>query len=647
MLSPKLLAATTLILTSITTWLAAPPLHESDGARGSEAAPRASSDVAIDDEALLVDAVRRALASVDGAPDRVRGEETIEGIVIARDGTPVAGATVMTHSTGGLDTYATLTTDRSWRGKGFDRVESDADAVRDAAANAAASTLRQRRQRLFTTTDADGRFAFTDLPEAGYRVQVYAKGYRYKSALLHAGQGVEVTLDRVAVLDIEPRMPDGSVAARALVHTGRRNSSGHLQPWDPANPHVTIDEPDVLITAVAGDILGTAGTSGPLATFRSQAYSVDVGGDADTVTLALQKRSVLRVEIQDSLPVMDGLWHWVELRRPGAADGTRLARLQDGRFGIEAPGPGAYEVVARRGTFGATATVEVALEEGLNDRVLRLPPMEPNERLVVRCVGPSGEPVLGAELTDVTRPTGAPRPFRIGSLERPGGVHWVSASLLDQVRSRHADQRLRIAANSARFGVASAEVPATAHEIELRFDEPCALTLVAQSERTTDIGVVLRRSDDEPPERRHASRRTRLDANELISTGSGVWFANVTPGAYRLYYYVVDDNAQGYLVQSIGLELESGERSIELPVPELSTLEVTVPGAREGQMLRLEKRPPIPDDLTPPSVRISAEGVAVFTEVPSGVYFLSIRTSAGQFEEQVFVPSEPITLTPR
>jgi len=623
----ELIAGTLVLLSSLVA------LHERPARTGA------------DDAEQIAEAVRRALEEVGGAPERERGEATLEGLVIARDGTPIVGANVGVSTTGGLDA---LTRDRSWLSSGYEPPGSDAEAMLEAAVGAAVSALRTRRQRPFATTDADGRFAFTDLVEAGYRVQVYAEGYRYESTRAYAGDRLEVTLERVRVIEVEPRLPDGSMPERAVVYTGTSNSSGHMHSWDPANREIPLDAREETITVLAGEVLGVARFREPLATLRSNAWDVDLAGEAGgELVLDLEPRSILRVRLDDREPAMDNLPRWVELRPPGATSGTRMGQLPDGRYAIEFVEPGTYHVAAGRGQFAASTTVSVELDEGLEDVVVTLPALDLSEHLVVRCVGPSGDPVIGAELADVTGPNGAAMPLLFGSVERPCGVHWVPAGVVEQRRSRHADGALRLTARSGPLVAASVEVPEGTRELELRFEEPCALTLVTDTEHSVDIGVLLRRQDDASADTARQPRRMMQGSFDAMLTGSGPSLTRISPGPYRLYYYVVQEYGSGYLIQSMALELESGERTVELQVPELSTLLVTVPGATEGMGLRLQKRPSIPADIIAPSVRIGENGVAAFTDVPAGVYSVSIHTSAGRFDEEILVPSEPVTLTPR
>ncbi|MGB0331649.1 MAG: carboxypeptidase-like regulatory domain-containing protein [Planctomycetota bacterium] len=206
------------------------------------------------DRALAAEADRetdstlaRISMDTEGADDGGAGEGTIIGTVFGGDGAPIAGATVVTDDFYPADEGGERGRDTKGVGRGW----SGPPEVRKALAARAKDLLtRQRRQRT-VTTDAAGRFEFTELPGGRFQLRPYLEGMVFDPKVVRVGESAQFI-----EYHLDLRLPDGTAPDDATVLLmGERRSRGSYR-WTSDEPTIRLTRSPASLKALVGRVQG-------------------------------------------------------------------------------------------------------------------------------------------------------------------------------------------------------------------------------------------------------------------------------------------------------------------------------------------------------------------------------------------------------
>jgi RNA polymerase sigma factor (sigma-70 family) len=551
------------------------------------------------------------------------GKGTIVGHVKTKDGVGVAGATVRA-------TRKPPAPSSAWRGPTEPSAE---DAVRDAVVYAKWRLATTRR----AVTDAAGAYALSDVTDGPHWIDAWADGWEVRRAPgsdasdVKPGSSIDWIARAVIDVPVTVLLPDGSVATESVQVNWTVPEadvrSGSVM-WSADAAVVRVEPGPWTLTAELGKDL------------RSQGARIDarVGTPTEPVTLRLEARSVVtgRVLFDPADAGWEGISVVARRRDTGATKSERVgARPPEWTFRFEDLDPGEYDVTA---TLADTSLVEavVRVTGGRVVRDLEIPRLTAAQRLTVRVVGPDGLPLVADDLTfTVLQRTatgsssgGGGRPSRLtdGSflvpLFRDTFPQDPSRSFLD-VRSK------RCGAREVEF-----ERGRTEH-LEIRFDDAAVFQPTIAGADRSPLASRLRVTLGAPgaPEPRVVSRR-----QEILP---------VPPGRYVAFLSLIDANgATGRVIARVPVELRAGVNPVAIPIPELHSVKLRLPGEPAGTKVYLSAARRPQRDVASITAVVAADGTATFEDLPAGLHIAQLTSQGATREMLVRVPSSERTFAP-
>lgn len=504
-----------------------------------------------------------------------------------------------------------------------------------------------------TTSDADGRFAFTDLLEGRFGMEAWLAGFSleaiggsYGRIQVDTGSEVVFVGTPSRLLPVDLRFRDGStpVSARLTLKRFGDHSGERWQVWSSSNRSVRLPAGDWEITARIHDPDSNNLTS-HLAWFASRPACVAIDPERETEQVTIELRGVPAIEGRISTPARwrgDDLVVSVIALPPGEeADSARLVDerirrdlfrsdasvdwtdAKHGTYRIHSIEPGRWLIglVAGRTRRVLLTSAVVEVGEGRAVQDFELPAHAAGEVLRVRVLDPDGVPVPDCEFeSSVTTelPHGGIHhsgyDWHYGE-RREGG--WWELPHADRLRGRV------LFARNPRFGTRGIEVPDDASELDIRFLPPVSTTLrladSAENASGRRIEVELRIEDFAEPWR--APRPVKFGPESTGADGS-IELGSLQPGRYRVRLFVAaapHGNRKALDVGAASTEIVPGAGEWVVPFPPLGDVRISVPaGTKRWFKLTPLSRGHVDDDSVRRLAEVDADGTATFRDVPRG-----------------------------
>ena len=232
------------------------------------------------------------------------------------------------------------------------------------------------------------------------------------------------------------------------------------------------------------------------ASLTSETRTVDLDADGEGPhVFELQPQYLLEVDLAEPGLSLDNLTPWVDARGAEDSEPRALSRTSDGPFVLNGLEPGTYTVRAGRTKDEPLVERAVEIVEASTALTLELPPIEPSDFLVARCVDGSGRAVQ--DVTFRSRVESSTRWTSSGLRgdARPGGEHWIAWST---IRSQGIEPEggFTLVARSKSLGSRDARVAPGAERVEIVFESPADVTVLVQgAERRGSLGASLGSKD--------------------------------------------------------------------------------------------------------------------------------------------------------
>ncbi|MEO0661943.1 MAG: hypothetical protein AAFZ87_10430, partial [Planctomycetota bacterium] len=599
-----------------------------DEGRGDALASQEASSVA-----------RRVSASASGVREETEPDADATGVLRGRvldsAGTPVSGATVVV-------TARRSTTRRASKTDAVGKAWEGFDALEEELARTAQARLKSRRGTIVAAVDASGSFEATGLvPGRKYRARVYAADMVGDSIDARPGQVVEFVLEPVALFHLEPRLTDGTVPAEAtvLMETGERRPRAYA--WTADEPTLRLDQRVASLRVLAGEVHSVSWNEYSASlTSETRTVDLDVDGEGPHV-FELEPQYLLEVDLVEPGLAFDNLSPWVDAKGPDDEEPRALRRTSDGPFVLNGLAPGSYTVRAGRTEDEPLVERAVEIAEASSALTLELPPIEPSDFLVVRCVDGSGRAVQDVTFryrseSSVNRSSGGLR-----GDARPGGEHWIAWST---IRSQGIDVAggFTLVARSKTLGARNARIASGAERVEITFASPADVTVLVQgASGRGGLGASLGSKGDGTAT---AMPWDQPNVVEVDSNGRAA-FGRLQPGEYQL---VVGELENGRWIREPMLTedvtVAPGDQTLRVVLPDMVELVVHVEDAKKGQSVTIT-----PEDATralwsQENASIGADGTVRFTDLAPGLYRVNYQGQEMLVEvpcgEVLFVPAE-------
>lgn len=661
------------LITSLFFGAGASPVNQDGAVATSSAARAAPARTSADAEAaapsiLPLDADRKEaedsrpssapISMLDAAVDlarrapeatKFRGPKSIRGVVVDLDGRPVAGVVVRT----GREPERRSDISSSRIGEGALPRKTLERAVREAVD----SFYEEESDLRDATTDADGRFAFTELREGRWWVVAWREGYDVNPRDVDPRRGeisvrpdaiCNFTAAPVAIVPIAVLMADGSAAVRAAVeirHPGEKRFD-RVEPWSAGHRYVGLAAGEWQLRATLGD-----SDHGPswkeYLSSSPQTIDVAVSTTVSPLTFRLKGTPGIRGEVHFAGSGGDRSVSVKLLAiAPGVApDLTLLANQTDDMdrgdsFFFKDLQPGRYVIGASRRWLGriiAHAVVDVGQEVVEQDLVV--PEVDLAKCVVVIVKDSQGRPVQDVEFEhrvkrnnstssggiDGERQSDGSYLFPIEDLtdfaaDRPGGT---DAS--DGGTAWPEGMRVSLTVKSERFGDKEVAITPSTRRIDIAYGVPATLIATAQGyagsgcEGRLGLSLVPRTGDSELGHR----RRHRGGDDSSVGPDGTLRIGPVDPGDYLLQMFIGALGGNPWeqtLIATQPLSLGPGENRASIPIPALCSLTVEVAAAAEDVSLTRAE-----DDALGFSLRrsLDADHRARFDDLVAGDYVLS------------------------
>lgn len=517
------------------------------------------------------------------------------------------------------------------------------DAVREAAQFHAIS----RSYQFEACTDPEGHYRFEGLPQAEFGIRAYKVGFaierrvRLSRSEIPAGARVDFVARPVLNVPVRVLLPGGGLAAEAIVVASvEQNGRARTQnlSWTPDNPNLGFLAGEVELSAVTGVPPGSYPVDLDAADFRAPPISIKLvdGAPIDPVVLQLEGRTGIRGRVDFAEDRIERPVAYVVLLRLTAGQGVDLdvlARAKSrasagdgGEFAFLDLTAGPYAVGIKRTRNGHVTTHKVVEVGSAIVRCdIEVPPIDPQDFLLVRALGPRGKPLDGLSFDFQWEDDDD---FLFGGMRDADGNYYLA--IPQQVRSAYfgdapGDGLLSLDISHREFGSKFRKLRGGQRELTVSFSPPAQLEVVITGNVNSSIlgrvAVGLMRVAEESTSRGQGER-------EELRGETAVRFEGLVPGAYRLSLLIRPRKSGGSraIVAMLEVDLGSGKNSVRMVLPQLHGLEIIVPGARERSFVGLSRIAEGEGAWTG-SWRsyCDADGHALFEDVPVGAYIVQAR----------------------
>jgi PDZ domain-containing protein len=646
------------------------------GSPASATGPIEASRVAIEageESAPPASVLARTSEATRDAPRAVKvaGAKVIRGRIVDVDGRPVAGVTVRTgrEDDGRGDASS----------GGFGKAAPPESL--DAAVHRAVARFYSRQADLReVATDRDGNYQFDGLRDGLWWVAAWSQGFDVNAR----GRGEDdegdaqvrpdATLDFVATPVIEVPiavvMPDGSPAPRAAIAMtgkGRRESTRSVV-WSAAHRTVGLLPGRWQLQATLGDPI--EGPSHPeYLDSESQAVEIAAGGETPLVTLRLKSSPGIRGEVRFSGVVPSSDQVSVKLMRitAGASpDLLALARRNEAenrsqrglRYFFKDLAPGRYLLgVSRRWRGSIVDHAIVDVEQGVAERDLELPPIDPANCLILTATDAEGRTVEDLSFNRRVDHDNSSTSGGIDGERLPDGsfrfslddLYDVYDAGIDPGRSTTTGEwpegtSVTLTVNSKRCGQKRLDLKPAQRRADVVFGAPARLLVTVAGvqgsgfEGRLDVALVEHRDEHEFGSRWNPANGEELSADRTAT------FGPLDPGDYDVQLRLAHaggENAWKYVVASAPISLVAGENRTTVAMPALYSLTIEVPADVDDRTVQCYRKESENDGTSMGQASVDATRHASFENLPEGTY----EVSCGGESMSVRVPvSGPVRL---
>lgn len=510
--------------------------------------------------------------------------------------------------------------------------------------------LRERIERdpsleVTALSDTNGDFALNGLENLAYNIESYLPNHLLVGMEGHdafngrwPGDVVQLRALPLSRLEVEVRLPDGSVPATAELSTRRTNSNETWQ-WTPEDRVVPLQPGMWTLQARGGD----------MCMFRSKEQLVEVteGGAPTSVILELAERPLIRGRLifdgpppskqytviawsQNHDPATDNVWEATNTSDQARTFATTGFQFED----LE---PGVYRLaVSDGGIERPPVLATVTLADKLVVQDLQVTASKSAE-WVVKVLDPTG-----AAVDDAAFDTS----FWMGNgnnwcRDLEGAWHGtVPRNVLDEP----AGEPLQLTVRSGQWGHTALTLPRAAATAEVRMQAPGFLKAQLSGDSSTSRQKLSASLQLLGASRDHDSWVGSSPADESNS----VTFSPLQPGTYMLRLSM---NSGGwYGGQSVAerrLEIHSGENQASIAAPVLHMISVRMKNGGEAATGHMQLiLPPDAKDAMPFSAgaQIDKDGLAKFENVPAGRYTLNFYSGGRNGSILITVPTAEIQI---
>ena len=289
---------------------------------------------------------------------------------------------------------------------------------------------------------------------------------------------------------------------------------------------------------------------------------------------------------------------------------------------------------------------------GITQCNIEVPPIDPDDYVVIHVYGPDGEPLGDVRFRFIHRSgNGSSSSSGMSAMHGEGGAYYFAipdGSRKAYYSATEGDDVFTLAVHHEEHGDASASLARGQSEVEFRF------AVAAQLEVTVAgyVGSSVQGRVDVVATPAGEPSRHYGYSNDAIGLDGVKRFDALAPGDYVLRLVLRSDTGRrSFSTGTIGtlqVVLGAGANTARMAIPPLYPLDVIVPGGREGasvQVSRREGNEPIPWGSSW-HAKCDAQGRAHFDEVPAGSYRLNIWGGEQKGQMRIEVPAGDVVFRP-
>lgn len=604
--------------------VASPP-PQRDSARAVEpTTPPAAPQVTAPRSALAA-----AFDEVEIEPPRfVAG--AITGVVRTKDGAGVAGVIVRgTTQPVGRPTR---------RPSGQAAATSAEESVRDAIGYAKWYEATNREAQ----TDASGAFTLTRLTEGTYSLGASAKGWSIRAEQgsdarsVKAGAAVDFVATALVDVPVTVLLPGGAAPTEQVLvrwSLPRGGGGGGSAWWKPDSPVLGVEPGTWEMHA----------ESGKEARSSTVSVTATLGNVLPPVTLQLESvgsiEGVVRFDPPESA--------WASAEVSAVLKGTTVRRSvrpvtvkpPGWKFAFDGLEPGEYELAASwsrgsRSPPDATAVVQVNAGRVVQDLVI--PRTSPSEWLVVRVTGPDGKLLDDRDVSfglkeEMVAGAGG---YGASSVRRADGTFLVSLRVrtgdkdIDFSDATHFGSDWRLEVRSRAFGVRMVEfVRGKTERVDVKFGEVARFRPVIAGAEGTPLAGRLTVLLAHPGQSDSAAFNNNL--GDAVEPGRYVAILRIGTGG----------GFYARVLARVPVDLRAGDNEVTIPVPELSTLTLRIPGAGKGSEVSIKPARLPSDSGFAPTLTTEDGGIVSCPDLIAGNYCATVTLDGEVREMIVRVPA--------
>lgn len=596
--------------------------------------------------------------------DEIAWTESVKGRAVDPQGNPLQGVTVVVQAGLFLRRAVYHVNQGEPIGRGYDGPEPIEEVLRKTRER------HQRRQRNVreATTDASGAFEVAGLPAGKHIVQAFADGLVFRSVEVFTGTSVRMIGRPVGLFALDVRLPDGTAPDEASIRVvggtptfgmraipasiARADAPPSFHRWSPDEPEIRLPDQTATFSVLAGSV-ERLDWRGHVSDFVSEEMTIDLDRDGDGPhRVKLEKRSVLRVHVEDRSDLDVSLESWVKVvpeERAAAdpagalADAPKLKRGSvSGAYAATNLVPGNYVVAVGRGGGEPEVMDSVRVRGGALEHRVTLGKVDTDRYLIVRCVGPDDEPLEGVGFGGRSaKSDGLFDWITVQSVEQGRGEYWLSFESRDG-QSLPADLSVSLKASYGQHGELEKTIAVDDRDVEFRFLPTSSIIVVVDGDPSPGFHVSVTRQEGEGRSAK-MPRFSRPGSDARVEADGRVRFSRLQPGRY-LVALSSKSGRFGPALSSQEVTLGTSEVEVRFTPPSFHTVEVYGLGLPPGTRLMLRAKT---GSTEPPFDRhsevIGEDGRAVFRNIREGGYTLS-SMSRPRRTKDVTVPSGEIVL---
>ena len=566
-----------------------------------------------------------------------KGSGVIQGFVVDSEGNPLPGVSLRIRKLSGLGYFVGSST----RGGALPKRKTLEEVVRRAAENHYKGLANTRD----VLTDSSGAYRFVDLADARWTLQAFCEGYELKPNKpvrdLAIGMDVNFEASRLIEVSLEVYLPSGELANEAVLLV---TPPGETRPerlgWKPEEAFLRVTPGAYKINAIGGEIYNYVSSE---LTSEEQELQFGFEEKPSTLRFDLVPRLGIRgqVGLAEGDPVPDRMMvKMLALAPEQEIDLELLSKSREAasvtpgsEYSFQDLEPGRYVVGLARGhnhPIGAHMEVQVSTKTESCDLIL--PPIDRDRVLRVMVLDDQGDQAEGVTFSFESEINGRARSRRIDSIrdaDRAYLLNVPAAHFEDYFGSQATETQYSLEVNHKELGKQVVALAAGQTDITATFVSPGALTVTILAYQGSGmegrVSLGLTPITDTPGAFYYPTRDSKLKPNGTQT------FQGLAPGAYKVSLTVTPKGQDGMMVysdnsvQSIEVQVRSGDNQAQITLPALYDLNVAFPDGKEGDRMSLQAK----NGGRIPNFRMAqlgADRYARWKDIPAGEYTLGMLT---------------------